>query len=79
MENASKSTLSVVDSRTGKKYEIAISNNFIKASELEKIKDDNGSIIRSYDPGYMNTVNCVIIQYYVRPLKSVILMVIMAF
>jgi citrate synthase len=61
VENAGKSTLSVVDSRTGKKYEISISNNFIKASELEKIKDDSGSIIRSYDPGYMNTVNCVII------------------
>jgi len=25
---------------------------------LEKIVDDNGSLIRSYDPGYMNTINC---------------------
>lgn len=57
--NETKSTLTIEDSRTGKKYEIPISNNFIKASELEKIKDEKGSIIRSYDPGYMNTVNCV--------------------
>ncbi|CAD8103823.1 unnamed protein product [Paramecium primaurelia] len=56
--NATKSTLTIQDSRSGKKYEIPISNNFIKASDLEKIKDENGSIIRSYDPGYMNTVNC---------------------
>lgn len=34
----------------------------MKASDLEKIKDNNGSIIRSYDPGFMNTVNCV--YYY---------------
>lgn len=36
------STLTVVDSRTNKKYEIPITNNYIKASDLEKIADDKG-------------------------------------
>lgn len=56
---AGKSSLTVVDSRTNKTYEIPITNNYIKASDLEKIKNEQGSIIRSYDPGYMNTINCV--------------------
>jgi citrate synthase len=32
----------------------------VKASLFEKIVDDTGSLVRSYDPGYMNTINCVI-------------------
>lgn len=45
----------------GKTHEIDIKDNYIRAGTLEKIVDDNGSLIRSYDPGYMNTINCVYI------------------
>jgi len=53
-----KTTLSVIDNRTGKSYEIPIKDNYIQAAELEKILDANGKVLRSYDPGYMNTICC---------------------
>ena len=36
---ASSDTLTVIDNRTGKKYEIPIEDNTIRATELRKIKD----------------------------------------
>ncbi|XP_078438889.1 citrate synthase, glyoxysomal-like [Wolffia australiana] len=49
--------LAVVDRRTGKKYEIPVSDEgTIKANDLKKIttgNDDKG--IKLYDPGYLNT------------------------
>lgn len=53
-----KETLSVTDNRTGKSYEIAIKHNYIEANELKKIKNEQGGILRSYDPGFMNTISC---------------------
>ncbi len=50
--------MTVVDNRTGKKYEIPIKNNFIVANDLKKIKNENNQILRSYDPGFMNTISC---------------------
>ncbi len=52
-------TLSVVDNRTGKSYELPIQDGAINASDLRKIKvseDDFGMM--SYDPGFMNTASC---------------------
>jgi citrate synthase len=51
-------TLTIIDNRTGKQYEISIRNGAIKASDLFQIKvsDDDGLI--SYDPGFMNTASC---------------------
>jgi citrate synthase len=51
-------TLTIIDNRTGKKYEIPIKNGAIKATDLFQIKvaDDDGLI--SYDPGFMNTASC---------------------
>ena len=51
-------TLTIIDNRTGKKYEIAVTNGAIKATDLFQIKvfDDDGLI--SYDPGFMNTASC---------------------
>jgi citrate synthase len=54
-----KDTLSVVDNRTGKSYEIPIQDGTIKAADLRQIKaspDDFGMM--SYDPAYMNTASC---------------------
>ena len=52
-------TLSVVDNRTGKSYELPIQDSAINAMDLRKIKvseDDFG--LMSYDPGFMNTASC---------------------
>ena len=54
-----KDTLSVTDNRTGKTYELAISDGTIKATELRQIRvseDDFG--IMTYDPAFMNTASC---------------------
>lgn len=47
-----------MDNRTGKSYEIPIKNNFIMASELAKLKTDENKGLKSYDPGFMNTISC---------------------
>ncbi len=51
-------TLTIVDNRTGKQYEIPIQNGAIKATDLYQIRitEDDGLV--SYDPGFMNTASC---------------------
>jgi citrate synthase I (hexameric type) len=53
-----KDSLTIVDNRTGKCYELPIEGGTIRASELRKIKageDDFG--LMSYDPGFANTAS----------------------
>ncbi|MFL6216576.1 MAG: citrate synthase [Blastocatellia bacterium] len=55
----SKDTLTITDNRTGKQYEVAISDGTVKAMDLRKIKvadDDFG--LMTYDPAFMNTASC---------------------
>ena len=52
-----KETLSIADSRTGKTTEIPIKNSHIKSNDLSKLSY-KGKVLRSYDPGYMNTITC---------------------
>src|ERR1043165_1576871 len=52
-------TLTIVDNRTGKKYELPVQDGTIRAMDLRQIKngpEDFGLI--SYDPAFMNTANC---------------------
>ncbi|HSL21095.1 MAG TPA: citrate synthase [Vicinamibacterales bacterium] len=52
-------TLTVIDNRTGKQYEVPIKDGAISAPELRKIKvsaEDFG--LMSYDPAFMNTASC---------------------
>ena len=52
-------TLTVIDNRTGRQYEIPIKDGTIPSMELRKIKasaDDFG--LMTYDPAFMNTANC---------------------
>jgi citrate synthase len=52
-------TLTIVDNRTGSKYELPIQDGTIKAMDLRQIKtgaDDFG--LMTYDPAFMNTANC---------------------
>jgi citrate synthase len=52
-----KSTLTIRDNRTDKTYEVPVTDNYVKGSDLQKIVE-NGKVLRSYDPGYMNTILC---------------------
>jgi citrate synthase len=52
-------SLTVLDNRTGKKYELPIEDGAIRAKDLRQIKvsdDDFG--LMSYDPAFMNTASC---------------------
>jgi citrate synthase len=54
-----KDTLTVVDNRTGKSYELPIQDETVRAADLRQIKvsdDDFG--LMSYDPAFMNTAAC---------------------
>ncbi|HEY7217319.1 MAG TPA: citrate synthase [Candidatus Binatia bacterium] len=51
-------TLTIIDNRTGKQYEIPIKNGAIKATDLFQIKITEDDGIVSYDPGFMNTASC---------------------
>jgi citrate synthase len=55
----SKDSLTVVDNRTGKTYELPVTEGTIKATDLRQIKvseDDFGMM--TYDPAFMNTAAC---------------------
>jgi citrate synthase len=52
-------TLTIVDNRTGKKYELPVRDGAINATDLRQIRvseDDFGLV--SYDPGFVNTACC---------------------
>ena len=51
-------TLTIIDNRTGKKYEIPIKNGGIKATDLFQIRVNEDDGLVSYDPGFMNTASC---------------------
>jgi citrate synthase len=52
-------TLSVTDNRTGRRYELPITDGTVRAMDLRQIKsgeDDFG--LMSYDPAFLNTASC---------------------
>jgi citrate synthase len=52
-------TLSVTDNRTGRTYELPITDGTVRALDLREIKTDDGDFgLMSYDPAYMNTASC---------------------
>ncbi len=52
-------TLTVTDNRTGKKYELPITDGTIRAIDLRQIKTDGDDFgLMTYDPAFMNTANC---------------------
>jgi citrate synthase len=52
-------TLTIIDNRTGKKYEVPITHETIRAMDLRqiKVKDDDFGLM-TYDPAFMNTALC---------------------
>jgi citrate synthase len=52
-------TLSVTDNRTGKTYELPVSDGTVRAMDLRQIKVDDGDFgLMAYDPAYTNTASC---------------------
>ncbi|MBI3456823.1 MAG: citrate synthase [Candidatus Rokubacteria bacterium] len=52
-------SLSITDNRTGKRYEVAVEQGAVRATDLRQIKvnpEDFGLL--SYDPAFMNTASC---------------------
>ncbi len=69
-----KETLSVVDNRTGKSYELPITHGTIRAMDLRQIRvsdDDFG--VMSYDPGFKNTAACESRITYIDGDKGILL------
>ena len=57
--DAPTDTLTVTDNRTGKSYELEITDETIRAMDLRQIKvneDDFGTM--TYDPAFLNTASC---------------------
>ncbi|OAA66923.1 peroxysomal citrate synthase [Niveomyces insectorum RCEF 264] len=62
---APRQSLTVVDNRTDKTYEIPVQNNTVRATDFKKVKappqpgdreeDETPQGLRVFDPGYMNT------------------------
>jgi citrate synthase len=51
--------LTVTDSRTGRSYEVPITDGTVRAMDLRQIKvDDEDFGLMAYDPAYMNTASC---------------------
>ncbi|HWP91327.1 MAG TPA: citrate synthase [Thermodesulfobacteriota bacterium] len=54
-----KDTLTITDNRTGRTYEIPITNDTIRAMDLRQIKVSEGDFgMMSYDPALENTASC---------------------
>src|SRR3954463_2101895 len=52
-------TLTVTDNRTGKTYELEITDGTVKGMDLRQIKVDEDDFgLMSYDPAYTNTASC---------------------
>ncbi|HEX9635951.1 MAG TPA: citrate synthase [Acidobacteriota bacterium] len=55
----SQETLTIVDNRTGKKYELKVESGTIRATDLRRIKTSESDFgLISYDPGFLNTASC---------------------
>jgi citrate synthase len=57
--DGAKATLTVTDNRTGRSYELPVTDSTVRASDLRQIKVDEDEFgMMSYDPAFMNTASC---------------------
>lgn len=66
-----KETITLTDTRNGKTYELPIKNSFINSNDLTKVAN-KGKGLRSYDPGYMNTITCTSTISYIDGDKGIL-------
>ncbi|MGE4428839.1 MAG: citrate/2-methylcitrate synthase, partial [Solirubrobacteraceae bacterium] len=56
---AGTASLTIVDNRTGRSYEVPVSDGTVRAMDLRQIKvDDEEFGLMTYDPAYTNTASC---------------------
>jgi len=53
-----ENTLTVIDNRTGRRFELAIEDGAVQAVDLRRIATQGGEGLVSYDPGLTNTAAC---------------------
>jgi citrate synthase len=54
-----KDTLTITDNRTGKTYEVAITDDTIRSNDLKQIRVNDADFgLMGYDPGFLNTASC---------------------
>jgi citrate synthase len=52
-------TLTITDNRTGRQYEMPVTDGTIRALDLRQIKESDGDFgLMTYDPAFMNTASC---------------------
>jgi citrate synthase len=67
-------TLSITDNRTGKQYEVPITDGTIRAMDLRKIRvSDQDFGLMTYDPAFLNTAACRSAITYIDGDKGVLL------
>jgi citrate synthase len=58
-ERSGEDTLTVVDNRTGRSYELPVTDGTVRATDLRQIRVDPDEFgLMSYDPAFMNTASC---------------------
>jgi citrate synthase len=63
--------LTVTDSRTGRTYELPITDGTVRAMDLRQIKVDDGDFgLMTYDPAYMNTASTRSSITYIAAIRS---------
>ncbi|GAB3256880.1 citrate synthase [Alteromonas gracilis] len=66
-------TLTVRDNRTGREYDIPITDGAIRAADLSQIKvDEDTPGIATYDPGFTNTASCRSAVTYIDGEKGIL-------
>jgi citrate synthase len=53
-----KDSLSIRDNRTGREYDVAITDGTIRATDLRQIAVEGDPGLATYDPGFVNTASC---------------------
>src|SRR6188474_692204 len=74
LQTSMSDSLTIIDNRTGKKYELPVQDGTIRAMDLRQIKagpDDFG--LMTYDPAFMNTANCRSSITYIDGDKGILL------
>ena len=57
---SARESLTIIDNRTGKSYEVPIAHGTIRAADLRQIKVDPSEFgMMSYDPAFTNTASCI--------------------
>ena len=57
---ATQASIDVTDNRTGKSYDLPVTDGAIRANDLRQIRteDEDDPGLLSYDPAFMNTASC---------------------